>query len=131
MTSFRRQILLRVFIFYDVAVLGLSLCVAMLSPFARARFSLMELLAIRVSVHNVLLIAALLYAWHWIFNFIGLYQSHRLSSQSDEMKDVLKASTLATALLALVDATLRLTSITPESIGMFWLISTSILVLSH
>jgi exopolysaccharide biosynthesis polyprenyl glycosylphosphotransferase len=131
MTSFRRQILLRMFIFYDVAVLGFSLCVAMLSPFARARFSLVQLLTMRVSVHSVLLIAALLYGWHWIFNFIGLYQSRRLSSQSDEMQDVLKASTLATALLALVDATLRLTSITPESIGMFWLISTSILVFSR
>jgi exopolysaccharide biosynthesis polyprenyl glycosylphosphotransferase len=131
MTSFRRQILLRMFIFYDVAVLGLSLCVAVLTSFARARFSLMEVLAMRVSVHNVLLIAALLYAWHWIFNFIGLYQSRRLSSQSDEMKDVLKASTLATALLALLSVTFRLRAATPEAVAIFWLISTPTLLLSR
>jgi exopolysaccharide biosynthesis polyprenyl glycosylphosphotransferase len=131
MTSFRRQILLRMFIFYDVAVLGLSLCVAMLSPYAGARFSLAEALAMRVSVHNVLLIAALLYAWHWIFHLIGLYQSHRLSSRTSEIKDVIKASTLATVLLALLGATLRLRSATPESVGIFWLISTSTLLFSR
>jgi exopolysaccharide biosynthesis polyprenyl glycosylphosphotransferase len=131
MTSFRRQILLRMFIFYDVAVLGLSLCVAVLTSFARARFSLMEVLAMRVSVHNVLLIAALLYAWHRIFHFTGLYQSRRLSSQSDEMKDVLKASTLATVVLALLSVTFRLRAATPEAVAIFWLISTPTLLLSR
>ncbi len=131
MTSFRRQFLLRLFVFFDLAVLALSLCASVVTPFAQAHFSIVEVLRIRTSIQNVLIIAALLYAWHCIFNSTGLYQSHRLSSQANEITDVLKASTLATVLLALLAVTLRLTAATPEAVAIFWLISTPTLLLSR
>jgi len=129
MTSFRRRFLLQTFVLFDTFVLALSLYFAFLGRQAYAPISV--LLALEIRVHTILVVAGLLYGWHILFSCLGLYQSRRLSSQGQEVKDLLKSAGLATLLLITAGLLFRLPSVTPVLVIRFLLISASVLIASR
>ena len=50
-----------------------------------------DFLSSRIKLSNALLGGLLLIVWHFIFNFQGLYRSHRLRSFGEELKQILGA----------------------------------------
>ena len=128
----RRYILLSLFKFSDVALLVGSLIVAAVaSRRSFGAFSLAEFLSMQISVRNFVLFAGLLLLWHFLFSFLGLYESKRLSHQRIEALDVLRATSLATVALLLVGSLFSLSVNQPLFLGVFWLVSTSTGVLSR
>jgi exopolysaccharide biosynthesis polyprenyl glycosylphosphotransferase len=128
----RRHILLLLFKIFDLAVLAGSLVVASVPVLGSlGASSLTEFLAIRTSVRNFVLFAALILLWHFVFSSFALYESKRLSRQRIEAIDVIKATSLATIVLFLVGSLFHLSIIDPLFIAMFWLISTVTVVVSR
>lgn len=129
MTTFRRRFLLQTFVLFDTLVLALSLYFALLGRQAHAPIS--TLLALQIRVRTILVVAGLLYSWHILFSRIGLYQSRRLSSRTQEVKDVLKAAGFAALLLITAGLVFHLRSVTPAFAVRFLLISAPILIASR
>jgi exopolysaccharide biosynthesis polyprenyl glycosylphosphotransferase len=84
-------------------------------------------LAMRVRLSNFVVFACLLLMWHLILSLSGQYQSQRLSSRRSLIMDAVKATTLATLLLAAVMTALRITMVTSGFIVAFW-VCTSVMV---
>jgi len=97
MHNFRRQLLLRVFRLFDVAVVLLAIAAAALAANPGNPVHLAELLSMRVKVSNILILSGLLGCCHMIFCSFGYYRSRRLSSSSSEMLDIVTGTTAATA----------------------------------
>jgi exopolysaccharide biosynthesis polyprenyl glycosylphosphotransferase len=129
MTSFRRRFLLQVFELFDLFVLAFSLCLAVLGGQANARLSM--LLTLRIQVHTILVVMGLLYGWHLFFMRVGLYESRRLASPADELKDLLKALAYATLLLVAAGVLFRLPAVTPLLCVRFLSISVPTLIASR
>jgi exopolysaccharide biosynthesis polyprenyl glycosylphosphotransferase len=128
----RRYILLLLFKFFDIALLAGSFIVAsVLVLSSLGAVSLTEFLAIRTSVRNFALFTALILLWHSLFSSFGLYESKRLSRQRIEAIVVSKATSLATVGLFLVGSLFHLSMIRPLFLVMFWLMSTTTVVVSR
>jgi exopolysaccharide biosynthesis polyprenyl glycosylphosphotransferase len=129
-TNFRRQMLLKVFMLFDLGVLATSFVVTSIEiwhlnaidPFA-------AFISMRISVLNVLLFLALFYSWHIIFSACGLYGSKRLGNKKAELFEVLKAAAAAAAALAVVAPIFQVRMITPSFVVVFWAITSLALVL--
>ena len=82
-----------------------------------------DYLSERVKVSNAVLGAGLLITWHLGFAVQGLYLSHRLSTQRQELKEIARA-TLISAVSLLVAAELgRWPTINPVTVSLFALLS--------
>jgi exopolysaccharide biosynthesis polyprenyl glycosylphosphotransferase len=67
-----------------------------------------------------------------MFALCGLYESKRLSTKTAEIVEVLKASSLSVACLAMISAIFSLKTImTPRFLGLFWLVLSVSLVTSR
>ena len=51
-----------------------------------------EFLDLRIKVENAILAGAMVLAWHIVFSSFGLYESKRLSSLKEEMRDIIIAT---------------------------------------
>ena len=128
----RRYVLSSLFKFSDVALLvGSFLAAAVASLDRVGATSLAQFLSLRVSVRNFFLFASLLLIWHSLFSFVGLYESKRLARKRTEARQVLAATSLATAVLFLVGSLFSLTVNHPLFLALFWLVSTTTAVLSR
>jgi exopolysaccharide biosynthesis polyprenyl glycosylphosphotransferase len=120
---------MQAFMMFDTFVMALSLYVAFLGRNALAPISM--LLALKIRVHTILVVAGLLCVWHILFSLIGLYQSRRLSPQTEEVRDILRAAGFATLFLIAAGILLHLPSVTLALVIRFLLISAPILVASR
>jgi len=93
--------------------------------------SVAEFLSLRIKVQNILLFLLLLYLWHVVFSLCRLYESKRLGDQKNELRDVLKATSIGTTLILLVALTFRIGMVTPAFLVVFWFTSSAISVLSR
>ena len=84
-------------------------------------------LSMRVKLSNFVVFATLLLLWHVILSLSGQYQSQRLATKRSLIMDAVKATTLATLLLAGIMTALRITMGTPGFIIAFWIFA-SVLV---
>ena len=84
-------------------------------------------LSMRVRLSNFAVFAILLLVWHLILSLSGQYQSQRLARKRSLIMDAVKATTLATFLLAGLMYALRITMGTPSFIIAFWIFA-SVLV---
>lgn len=90
-----------------------------------------QFFSMRVKLSNCVAFASILLTWHMVFSLCGLYESKRLSAIRFEVVDVLKATTLSTALLAVTAALLLITMVTPRFLLSFWLASSLFVVSSR
>jgi exopolysaccharide biosynthesis polyprenyl glycosylphosphotransferase len=130
MTNLRRQILTKTFMLFDLGVLAFSYVVSAVQTWHLTQFSsLASFVSMRVRVLNMLLFLALLYSWHVIFAGFGLYGSRRLGDRKREVIDVLKATSVAVIVVAVVAPIFQIRMITPIFVVVFWATSSLNLIL--
>ena len=125
--TFRRRILLKALMLFDLLVLGLSFALAAI-PVSRLTddVSFLSFLSMRIKVENMLVFLALMLAWHFILSMFGLYESKRLADKWSVAEDVLKAISLGTVVVIVVALIFRIRMVTPIFIVVFWALSSSI-----
>ena len=130
MTTFRRQILIKTFMLFDLGILAFSYVVVAVRIWHLTAFnSFAAFISMRIKVPNLLLFLGLFYSWHVIFYAFGLYGSRRLGDRKQEAVDVLKATAVAALVLGLAAAIFRVRMITLAFIVVFWAMSSLILIL--
>jgi exopolysaccharide biosynthesis polyprenyl glycosylphosphotransferase len=127
----RRQFLLNTMKLFDLVLMVASFGLAAVVVSQRATVSLAEFLSLRVKVQNFVTFSLLLLAWHIIFTSFGMYTSRRLSGRWDELKDIIKATTLGTFLLFCSHFVFHISLIRPEFLVVFGLASTAGTILSR
>jgi exopolysaccharide biosynthesis polyprenyl glycosylphosphotransferase len=129
MTNYRRLILNKAFMLFDLGILAVSYVIAAVRIWHLTAFSsFAAFISMRVKVLNILLFLGLFYSWHVIFSAFGLYRSRRLGDRSQEAMDVLKATSAAALVLCIVAAIFRLQMTTPAFIVVFWAVASSLIV---
>lgn len=132
MHTFHRKLLLKAFKVFDVFVMICSFAMALLAVYYRfGTISLSDFLSMRFTVQNFLLFLALLWVWHQIFAFNGLYHSRRLSSGKTEIIDVIKATSLGTAILFVAAIVFKIEIITSVFLFVFWALDTATTLVSR
>jgi exopolysaccharide biosynthesis polyprenyl glycosylphosphotransferase len=132
MYPFRRKLLINAFKLFDL--LNMSMCL-ILSVFVFSNKvtlpSFSQIGLIEIKILNLVFFIILLLTWKLIFVNFKLYHSKRLSEQSKEISDVLKATSIG-ALLILIEALFfRINFITIPVIFFFWLCCTTITITSR
>ena len=129
MTDFRRQILNKAFMLFDLGILAVSYMVAAVRIWHLTAFnSFAAFISMRVKVLNILLFLGLFYSWHVIFSAFGLYRSRRLGDRKQEAMDVVKATSAGALVLGVVAAIFRLQMTTPAFIVAFWVVASSLIL---
>jgi exopolysaccharide biosynthesis polyprenyl glycosylphosphotransferase len=132
MTSFRRQILLKMFMLLDPSLLTLSFLVAAIRIWQLTGFtSFAAFFSMRIKLSNLVVFLSLFYCWHLIFSVFGLYGSRRLADRKEEAVVVLKATSAGALALGFLAAFFRVRMITPALIAMFWIVGTLTIILAR
>ena len=130
MTTFRRQILIKAFMLFDLGILVVCYVVAAVRIWHLTAFSsFASFISMRVKVLNILLFLGLFYSSHVIFSGFGLYRSRRFGDRKQEAVDLLKATAVAALVLGVAAAIFRVRMVTPAFIVVFWAMSSLILIL--
>jgi exopolysaccharide biosynthesis polyprenyl glycosylphosphotransferase len=130
MTTFRRQILNKAFMLFDLAILAAAFAIVAAQIWHLTEFdSFASFISMRVKVLNILLFLGLFYCWHLIFSAFGLYQSRRLGDRKQEVVEILKAVSAGTLTLCMLAAIFRVQMITTTFILMFWVVACLLIVL--
>jgi exopolysaccharide biosynthesis polyprenyl glycosylphosphotransferase len=87
-----------------VTALVLLFVVSVLTNAASMSLGLDGLLAMRITVKNLILVGAFVYVWQSLFSAFGLHGKRRFERTRDEIMTVLMATTTATLLLSIVPA---------------------------
>src|ERR1700679_2779021 len=102
MTNFRRQLLPSAFKLFDLGVMVISFILASIPvSYLTIGISFASFLSMRIKIRNLLLFILLIFVWHVVFSAFGLYQSKRFGGRNREAIDVVKATSLGTALIIL------------------------------
>jgi exopolysaccharide biosynthesis polyprenyl glycosylphosphotransferase len=132
MTIFRRQFLLKLFTLSDLVIMAGSFALASLpESYLGAHVSFTSFLSMRIKLQNVILFLAVLILWHGVFSAVGLYQSKRLEARRNELREVVKATSIGTFALLVAGILFRLRMTTPLFLASFWCASTSITAASR
>ncbi|MGD9202336.1 MAG: sugar transferase, partial [Chitinispirillia bacterium] len=97
---YKRKILLDLFKLVDVVLICFTFLAAIaLSMWPIKVEQFIDIVNMRISLNNVLFIAVYSVFCHLIFQYHGFYESHRLSEIEDEIINIMKTSTICTAIL--------------------------------
>jgi exopolysaccharide biosynthesis polyprenyl glycosylphosphotransferase len=128
----RRQALLTAFKLFDVVLMVLAFGLATLPVlYDTDAASITSFLSMRIRVNDFLIFLALLTVWHVTFSSFGLYLSHRLDNPRAEMKNVIKATSLASGLMLVAALLFHISMVTPVFLTVFWAVSTTLVVISR
>jgi len=89
-----------------------------------SQLSLSEFMSIRIKLTNVLIFAGFVYLWNQVLSSFGMYESRRLSRSRDEAFDLVKATTLASALIYLTAIVFHAQMVDWIFVGVFWISAT-------
>jgi exopolysaccharide biosynthesis polyprenyl glycosylphosphotransferase len=132
MSHIRRHILLDAFKLFDLSLFVVSFALATLPVVRESRVAhLTQFLTMRVKVENLALFIGFLILWHLVFKSVGLYQSKRLSNRMSEVRDVLKATLMGTAILGVVARLFSIEMVDTLFMMYFLSISTLLTVISR
>lgn len=135
MTNNRHRLplrLLKALKLLDLLVVVLSFgLTTVLIVHAQNNISLKTFLSMRTKVSNVLLFLSILYLCHLVFRMFGLYKSRRLSTRGEELGDIVKATCISLACMAVMGAIFSIAMLTPPFLLAFWAINTSVLCASR
>ena len=122
--SFHRKVLLKAVRVFDLGLLGLTfLTTFALSSGSFTWPSLSHVLLVRISVANLLIVAAYLGVSALVFSGCGFYRSHRLASRRRTLREVLLAASILTGVVFISSVPLELSFATPEFLLSFWLLT--------
>jgi len=116
---------------FDLAVMMFAFGLATVIVSQRAAISLAEFLELRIKIQNFITFTVLLIVWHQIFSIFGMYASRRLAGRWDEIVDILKATTLGTALILIARVVVHIALVTPEFLVIFWLTASATTIASR
>ena len=124
--SFRRVVLIQASKLVDVLLMGISfvLVTCLLYASTNSLFEFEEFLAIRISIQNAILVVGMLYAWYTILLVCRLYESKRISCLKDEMRDIIKATTVGTFMMGAVTVLFQVEMISQWFLPIFWVVVT-------
>ena len=112
----------------DVALAGLCLFLATAVTNISGDFSNMrELMAMRITFNNAVIMFFLGFSWHFIFTQTGVYSSRRLSTLLSETWDLIKGVSAISVVLLVVQIVYPMKIINLQTIEFFWLFSTIVL----
>jgi len=114
----RRRALLTLVKIVDLTVVAFSFVIAVAAT-APDMASWLEVLEMRIKLHNVFFVVAYLGCWHLALNGCGLYRSYRLSALTRELRDLGIAMVVAVAPLILLSRPLRFQYVTPQFVWAF------------
>ena len=121
MTPVFRKIVLDALKVFDLALMScLFVLAAWISTFQIEDLSITQVLAIRISIWNMIFFSGFLLSWNIIFSFFKLYHSKRLSSLPEDILQIIKATTLGGLLLLAAAAIFNIRLITANFILTFW-----------
>jgi exopolysaccharide biosynthesis polyprenyl glycosylphosphotransferase len=125
MSAVWRKVLNDVLKLFDLAVLIICFWTASLPILAKlGPVSFAQFWSMRIKLQNLVVFFIFLCIWHIIFTVFGLYSSKRLASRRREVLDVVKATTLSSAVLALGTLVVGFRMTTPGFVITFWVLST-------
>ncbi len=123
---FRRKLLLTFLKISDLHILIMGLLLAFrFSSMDEKVFGLQEFLASHIKVTDIILILGMMYLWHIIFKAFGLYRSKRLDNRIRELKDILKSTTIGTAIFYMGGTIFSSGIFTLKFCSIFWLSTTT------
>ena len=127
MRTTRRQLMTNALKFFDLLLMIFSFGVATLPVLVRVGpMNFAQFLSIRIKLQNLLVFLVFLWVWNSVFTMLGLYESKRLSSRLAELTDVVKATSLGTLIISATGFLLKLRTLTPGFIAIFWLFATAV-----
>lgn len=132
MYALRRKILINAFKLFDQLNMGVSLILSIIV--VSDRFTTPSLSAIgqvEIKILSLLFFILALFTWHLIFSSFKLYHSRRLSGQSQEIVDVLKATLIGAAVLLIEAIFFRMDAISFKVIAVFWIFAILITISSR
>ncbi|MDH3349802.1 MAG: sugar transferase [Desulfobulbaceae bacterium] len=131
--SLRRNLLLKLFKLFDLALLAFSFLIASYVSHKSQvyKVSFEDFLAIRVTVQNIILFFIIIGSWHVVLCFTGLYDSRRLSPRWSEISDVLKAVWGCTILIFVVAHLFELQIVTFRFVTVYFILCSLLMVSSR
>ncbi|MGD9851809.1 MAG: sugar transferase [Nitrospirales bacterium] len=130
---FRRKVLLKIWQFGDLALLGIAFLMVTWVFYDQKNSLLMfkEFMSVRIKIENFVLGTVMLGIWHLACASLNLYESKRLSPISQEIPDILKATSLVTFTTAGVAILFGIEMITAWFLIVFWILSTFLLCINR
>jgi exopolysaccharide biosynthesis polyprenyl glycosylphosphotransferase len=121
MYPIRRKILINAFKFFDILNMGLCLILSILAVSNGVTIpSLNQLGQVEIKILNLVFFLTALFTGHLIFLNFKLYHSKRLSEQSKEIADVLKATSSCAILILIEGILFKIDVITLPVTAVFW-----------
>src|ERR1700722_9713200 len=129
MNDAKRQFIGGAMKLFDLIAASLALAfAAVLMTGTRGRVPLRGVMSLQIKISHALLYGLLLLIWHGLFSMCGMYESKRLTARLDILRELLLATTLATASLTLTEWAAHIRSMSLTFIELFWLCSALILL---
>jgi len=125
MSDYRRRVLVGLLKLSDMVILLMGLSAS--SWYAAAQNADMNLagfLSVRIKLINMVGLLAMLFLWHVICFHLGLYNSRRLQAAGQEIKDIIKATSLGTIVFVVGAHLFDVILFTPVFISFFWISTT-------
>ena len=127
-----RKVFTSGFKMFDLLLMSISFAVSTVPQYHRVgRFTLAEFFELKVKLGNLILFVSFLLIWHILFSLFGLYGSKRLASRWDEIRDITRATTLGTLVVAVFGVAFHIWAVNRIFLALFLLLTTSSVVLSR
>ena len=128
----RREILLKALKVFDVLVMVFSFAISTyVVSYEYGNISFSEFLTMRVKVQNFAIFIGFIFIWHMIFSLLKAYHSKRLSNRWEEIRNIIKATTIGTIVILGIAILFRIRMVTPVFLGTFWVASSGVTILSR
>ena len=121
---FRRSLLLNLYKLSDIFILIVSLLFAGFITDHTNAITLDHLLSLRIRLADEIMLLIIVFLWGAILHSLRLYKSRRLDSRIQEWKDIVKATTMGTAVILLFGQIFSIKVFTGQFLSVFWLSST-------
>ncbi len=127
-----RKVFTSGFKLFDLLLMSISFAVSTVPQYHRVgRFTLAEFFGLKIKLGNLILFVSFLLIWHILFSLFGLYGSKRLASRWDEIRDITRATTLGTLVVAVFGVVFHIWAVNRIFLALFLLLTTSSVVLSR
>lgn len=125
---FRRSLLLNLYKLSDILILIVSLLFAWFITDHTKVITLDHLLSLHIRLGDEIMLLIIVFLWGAVLHGCRLYKSRRLDSRIQEWKDIVKATTMGTAVILLCGQIFSVKVFTVQFFSVFWLSSTMLTI---
>jgi exopolysaccharide biosynthesis polyprenyl glycosylphosphotransferase len=133
MNTFRRQLIVGILkIFYPgLLAESFGLATALMVSGDRNGVTFASFFSMRIKLSNFIIFAVILFCWHVVLSWCGLYESARLKSKTSLTIETAKATVLTTAILKAFAIVFAIKMVNFKLLFLFWAFSSSFLLSSR